>query len=147
MLPVLQTNGVARSTAEPVNRLSTVLDQLFDDHFFSPLAAPQAIASTPMAIWEDENSYHIEMDAPGMTENDIDISIQNGDLIIRGERRRERNEHGYDTRNYGRFEQRISLPTGARAETADAKLTKGVLSLTFPKGEEAKPRRIIIQGD
>jgi HSP20 family protein len=51
------------------------------------------------------------------------------------------------SRSYGRFEQRISLPARAKADTVQAKLANGVLSLTFPKGEEAKPRRIALKAE
>jgi len=65
-------------------------------------------------MWEDDDRPYIEIDAPGMTEKDIDVWVHAGDLIIRGERRSERQDKGYDTRSYGKFEQRISLPTPSR---------------------------------
>ncbi len=141
MLPALQTNGLAH-VAEPVNRLSVLFDRFFNEDIFPPVAATQNLLSVPLSMWEDEDNYYVEIDTPGMTEKDIDVSIQHGDLIVTGERRCKRNGSGYDTRSYGRFQQRVSLPTAARTDTVDAKLANGVLSLTFPKGDEAKPRKI-----
>jgi HSP20 family protein len=140
MLPVLHTNGIA----EPANRVSALFDRIFNDEVFSP--APKALCAVPLSMWEDEDNYYVEVDAPGMTEPDIDVSVQHGDLIISGERKCERRGNGYDTRAYGRFEQRISLPTAAVTDKVEAKLANGVLSLTFPKGDDAKPRKIAIRG-
>lgn len=144
MLTALQTNGLAH-VAEPVNRLSAMFDRFFNEDIFTPVAASQAPVAVPLSMWEDEDNYYVEIDAPGMTENDIDVSIQHGVLILSGERRCERKGPGYGTRSYGRFQQRISLPTAAKTDKVDAKLANGVLSLTFPKGDEAKPRKIALR--
>lgn len=145
MLPALQTNGLTQ-VAEPVNRISALFDRFFNDELFAPTAQPQAW-SVPLSMWEDEDNYYVEVDAPGMTEKDIDVSIQHGDLIITGERKCDRRGQGYDTRTYGRFAQRISLPAAAKTDKVDAKLVNGVLSLTFPKGDEAKPRKIALRSE
>ncbi|MBI2803808.1 MAG: Hsp20/alpha crystallin family protein [Planctomycetes bacterium] len=146
MLPALSTNGLTQVT-EPVNRLSSMLGRFFNEDIFPTVTPPQAIVAVPLSMWEDEDHYYVEVDAPGMTDNDIDVSIQHGDLIISGERKCERKGVGYDTRTYGRFEQRISLPTAAKTDKVDAKLANGVLSLTFPKGDEAKPRKIALRSE
>jgi HSP20 family protein len=144
---MLSTNALMQ-VAEPVNRLSTIFDRFFNEDVFAPLAtAAQPAFAVPLSMWEDEDTYHVEIDAPGMTEKDIDVSVQNGDLIIRGARKCERKGNGYDTRPYGQFEQRISLPQAARTDKIDAKLAHGVLSLAFPKGEDAKPRKIAVRSE
>ena len=145
MLPALQTNGLTQ-VSEPVNRMSALFDRFYNDELFTPPTQPQAW-SVPLSMWEDEDNYYVEVDAPGMTEKDIDVSVQHGDLIITGERKCERVGQGYDTRTYGRFAQRISLPTAAKTDKVDAKLANGVLSLTFPKGDEAKPRKIALRSE
>ena len=82
MLPVLQSNGsLAHTSQAPVNRLSTLLDRIFNDDIFTP----QALNVLPLSMWEDEDKFYVEVDAPGMTEKDIDVSVDNGDLVIRGE--------------------------------------------------------------
>lgn len=150
MLPAIRTNGsaLAPTTGTPVNRLSTVFDRLFnDDPFFGPLMTAPAWSALPLSMWEDEQSVHVEVDAPGVTSQDIDVSVHDGDLVIRGERKSERKEGGYDTRTYGRFEQRVTLPAPVDADKVEAKLTNGVLSLTCPKTEAAKPRKIAIKSE
>jgi HSP20 family protein len=76
---------------------------------------------------------------------DIDVSVLGGDLIIKGERTCERKEDGYDTRSYGRFEQRVTLPTPVDADKVEAMLANDVLCITLPKCEEAKPRKIAVK--
>lgn len=146
MLPALQTNGLAHVT-EPVNRLSAMFDRFFNEDISPPVPGRHSVVAVPLSMWEDEDNYYVEIDVPGMTERDIDVSVQHGDLIISGERRCERKGAGYDTRTYGRFEQRISLPTAAKIDKVDAKLGNGVLSLAFPKGDEAKPRKIALRSE
>jgi HSP20 family protein len=146
MLPVRGSNGSLVSLDAPVNRLSTMFDRFFNDDIFRPLAT-STLAAVPLSMWEDEDRLYVEVDAPGMTEKDIDVCVHAGDLVIRGERRSERQGKGYDTRSYGKFEQRISLPATIKTERVDAKLANGVLSLAFVKNEEAKPRRIALKSE
>ncbi len=146
MLATLHTNGLTQ-VAEPVNRMSALFDRFFNEDVFPPMTAPRAVVAVPLSMWEDEDNYYVEIDAPGMTEKDIDVAVQHGDLFIRGERKSERKGNGYDTRTYGQFEQRISLPPSAQTDKVDAKLANGVLSLTFPKGEDAKPRKIALRSE
>lgn len=149
MLPILYTDRAAAPSAYegPVNRLSTLFDRFFNDDFFAPLQAPAVAGSVPLSMWEDDEHLYVEMDAPGMTEKDIDVSIHNGNLVVRGERKCERKANGYDTRAYGRFEQRISLPAWAKADTVEAKLANGVLTIGIPKTEEARPRKITVNAE
>lgn len=146
MLPVIRDDSpIAATLASPANRLSSLFDSFFNNDFFAPVTT--RATAIPLSMWEDEDHLFVEIDAPGMTEKDIEISMHQGDLLVRGERKCERKGNGYDTRSYGRFEQRISMPNWVRAESIQAKLRNGVLSLTFPKGEEAKPRRIALQAE
>jgi HSP20 family protein len=150
MLPTIRTNrsALAPTTGTPVNRLATVFDRLFnDDPLFGSLMTAPAWSALPLSMWEDEQSVHVEIDAPGVTSQDIDVSVHDGDLVIRGERKSERKEGGYDTRSYGRFEQRVTLPAPVDADKVEAKLANGVLSLTCPKTEAAKPRKIAIKSE
>jgi len=127
----------------PTHRLASVFDRLFDD-VLAPIST--AIASNlPISMWEDENHVYVEMDAPGVTDKDIDVSVEGDTLVIRGERKCEQKQGGYDTRCYGRFEQRVSLTSPVDVENVDAKLANGVLSVTFPKSAEAKPRKITLK--
>jgi HSP20 family protein len=132
MLPVVYTNGTTR------NRLASLFDTFFNDN------APEA--SSGLALWEDEQNAYVELDAPGVSENDVELHIHQGELFIQAERKRER-QAGYDNRNYGKFKQRIALPCPVDTDKVQAKLVNGVLSITCPKSESAKPRRITLKSE
>jgi len=130
----------------PTNRLSTIFDRFFADAF-SPLTDTPAWGATPMSLWEDESAVHAEIDAPGVAESDIDLTIHDGELIVRFERKSEEKAGGYDTRTYGRFEQRVALPATIDAEKVEAKFVNGVLSVMCPKSEACKPRKIAVKAE
>ena len=149
MLPALRNgSGLTASPAASHNRVSSLVDRFFNnDDFFAPLTpwvAPNWNAM-PLSMWQDEDHVYVEFDAPGLTDKDIDVSIDAGELIIRGERKREQQGQGYDTRSYGQFQQRVTLPCEVDVENVQARLANGVLNLTFTKAETAKPRKIMIQ--
>jgi HSP20 family protein len=147
MLPATPANGSVL-TATPSNRLSELVGRLFDaDPFPGPLAPRPAWPALPMSVWEDEQALNVEIDAPGVAEPDIDLSLHDGELIVRCERKRQRPGTGYDTRAYGRFEQRLVLPCAVDADKVGATLTNGVLAVTLPKSEAAKPRKIAIKSE
>lgn len=145
MLPAVRNNGSVLATPS-LNRLHTpfdYFDRFFEDAF-APLASAPAWGGFPMSMWEDENAVHVELDAPGVGEKDIELTIHDGELIVRGERKAQENRSGYDSRAYGRFEQRVTLPAAVDADKVEAKLANGVLTVACPKSEAAKPRRIAI---
>jgi HSP20 family protein len=144
MLPALSNNGTALATT-PVNRLTSLFDRFFDDDLFAPLTAAPAWSALPLSMWDDEHNVYVEIDTPGVAEKDIDLSMRGDELVIRGERKVERTGGGYDTRTYGKFEQRVTLPVPVDADAVEAKLANGVLTVTCPKSEEAKPRKIAIK--
>ena len=145
MLPAIRNSGSALS-ATPINPFSTVFDH-FDrlfDNAFAPMAPLPNWSTLPLSMWEDADVYHVEIDAPGVSEKDVELTVQDGELIVRGERKTEEKRNGYDTRTYGRFEQRVGLPAAVDADKVDATLANGVLKVTCPKSEAAKPRKIAI---
>src|SRR5438067_84320 len=102
MLPAIRDNGPALT---PTNRLSAWFDQFFGDDPSAPLMTAPAWPAFPLSVWEDEHAVYVEVDAPGVTDKDLELAIDGGELVIRGERKSERKGGGYDTRTYGRFEQ------------------------------------------
>ena len=138
MLPSLR-NGLARTApaqSNAANRLATVFDHFFDDR---PYAS--AWTAVPLAVWENEETVSVEVDMPGVAEADVELTVHDGVLSIRAERKREREGALCDTRSYGRFEQRITLPKGVEADRVEAKLHDGVLTVSLPKSPATKPRK------
>lgn len=98
----------------------------------------------------DDITVHAEL--PGINPEDVNVTVQNGVLSITGEKREEREEGKASTsfhmleRRYGRFERSFALPRSVEADKVKAQFQNGVLTVRLPKSEEAKPRRIQIEG-
>lgn len=129
------------------------IDRLFDDFFRAPLLGGRVGASAAMAwpsleVSESENEIRIVAELPGMSEKDVEITVQDGVLTLRGERRSEHQERGWTERSYGRFERRIALPDGADEERCEATFRDGLLTVTMPRSEErSRGRRIPINAE
>lgn len=100
-------------------------------------------------IFETENEWVLKADLPEVNMGDIDIQIENGTLTLKGERKfqKDENRKGYSQveRNYGTFARYFSLPDTVDAEKVRADYAQGVLTVTLPKKEVAKPRSIKVQ--
>jgi HSP20 family protein len=130
----------------PINRLEGLFDRFFDDAFFgfAPRAAVEAVM--PVSLWHDEDHIYVEADLPGLTEQDVDVTVHKGVLYIRGERRPEQGrQYLYNNRAWARFERAITLPDEVDAGNVQAELTQGVLRLTLSKSPESKPRKIALK--
>jgi HSP20 family protein len=152
MLPVLRRNGSNPMFAQPTNRLERWFDQVFDDmdRFFGQPIVPAAVAhafdAVPVSLWEDEDHVYVEAELPGIPRDDIEVTVHNGMLWIKGERKAsEDRKYLHNTRTFGRFERFLSLPESACTDNVNATYTDGVLRITLSKKADAKPRRIEIQ--
>ena len=100
-------------------------------------------------IREDENSIVVKADVPGMEQKDINVNVDNGMLTISGERSFTDEEHKDKyhrvERAYGRFSRSFQMPNTTDPENISATYKNGVLEVTLPKREEAKPRSIQVQ--
>ncbi|MEX0732322.1 MAG: Hsp20/alpha crystallin family protein [Aquisalimonadaceae bacterium] len=136
-----------------LNQLSNEMNTLFD-----PRTAPAGDGTTmatsdwvpAVDISEEKDRYLIQADVPGVDPKNIDISMENGILTIKGERssKQEVENNGYKRveRIYGSFYRRFSLPDTADPEKVSASSHNGVLEITIPKQEKVQPRRITVQG-
>ncbi|HUP42089.1 MAG TPA: Hsp20/alpha crystallin family protein, partial [Thermoanaerobaculia bacterium] len=99
-------------------------------------------------IRETDGAFYVEAELPGMTKDDIEITLENNMLKLSGERRFEKDtkEESYHRveRSYGSFLRTFSLPSQVSAEGVKASFKEGVLTIEIPKAEEAKPRKIAI---
>ena len=123
-----------------VSRLQNELDRLF---------SATAQTWTPrLDVLEDKDNYIVRVEAAGLKREDISVSIEEGSLIIAGERKAETLPEGTEThhteRFNGKFERVLSLPTAVAADKVKADYKDGVLTVTLPKAEEAKPKQIAI---
>jgi HSP20 family protein len=125
--------------------------RLFEDAFSRMLTEPQT--NRPWApavdIYETENELVLKADLPDVDLKDIDVRVENQTLTIAGERKFEQQESGKGyhriERNYGTFVRSFSVPNSFDTETIAAEFKNGVLSVTLPKKEAAKPRQVKVE--
>jgi HSP20 family protein len=135
---------------EPQRGLTTLQDQinrLFSDSFDRTGEEGSLTAWAPAVdIYETEHELVVKADLPDVDPKDLDIRVENNILTIRGERKFEKqvNEDKYlrVERSYGSFARSFTLSNTVNAEAIKADYQNGVLTLTIPKREEAKPKQI-----
>lgn len=109
-------------------------------------AAP-AVAWTPLAdVTESDDAFHVEIELPGVKKKDINVEANGQELVVTGDIK-EKERKGVlrrSTRRTGSFEYRLRLPGEVDTEKVNARISDGVLTITVPKAEVAKPRHIEI---
>lgn len=98
-------------------------------------------------MWEDAGAYHVELDVPGVTRENVDVTFEKGTLRITTERiaPEEQRSGLVDERRYGKVTRTVTLPESIDPESIAAELTSGVLHVTVNKKPEAQPKRIEIK--
>jgi len=130
--------------------LRSAMDRLFDNAFFtSPFESEGFTAELPLDVAETDSEFVVKASLPGFNPDDIDISLDNKTLTIKGEYKaeEEKDELHYHLheRHYGSFARSITLPIEVKFDAIEAKYEAGVLTLKLPKTEEVKPKRINIK--
>ena len=122
--------------------LHRLVNTLFEESAVSQRWVP------PMDLVEADDHFVLKADLPGLAEQDVSIEVRDNALTISGERKaeHEKRERGWYRveRSFGSFSRSLSLPEGINAEAITAEFDRGVLSVTIPKPEQRKPRRIQI---
>ena len=134
-----------RYEENPFSLLRREMDSLFDNFFsgfdIEPFGNRMGAFSPKIDVTENDKEIKISAELPGMDDKDIDLSLQNDMLTIKGEKKEEKEDKGKDyykvERSYGSFSRSIPLPAEVDTNKADAKFKKGVLSITLPKTAKA----------
>jgi len=153
-VPVSAERGDNRDT-HPLLSLHRDMNRLFDDAFrgfgvpaFAGLHRPAGWPNVELG--ETDKEIRVTAELPGLDEKEVEITVEDGALTLRGEKRSEveDKDRGYTERSYGRFERRIGLPQGVDRDNASARFRNGVLTITLPKTEAANEnvRRIPVNG-
>jgi HSP20 family protein len=142
---------------EPVRELTslqTEMNRLFNTFFDSPSGGGGGNGGAlrrwlpPMDLVETDDHFVLRADLPGLSEEDVNIEVEDRVLTVSGERKAEQTENkdGYHRveRAFGSFSRSLTLPEGIDAEAVSASFDKGVLEVQIPKPEERKPRKISI---
>ena len=141
---------------DPFNRmlsLRQMMDRLMEDAFVMPRDALMSglgaiTGGGQMDVYGEGNNFVVEAQLPGFKPEDIDIGVERGTLTIRGEMKaqEERKDRNYLVREQrsGAFQRTVQLPQTVNPDGCQATFEHGILRLTFPKAEQAQPRRILI---
>ena len=131
----------------PFNALNQLNREL--NHFFDDQGQPSAGWAPQVDLSESEDAFHVVADVPGVNPEEIEISLHNGVLTIRGDRDSEKEVSGKNytrrERSKGTFMRQFNLPDSADAESVTAKSEHGVLQVTIPKAKMAKPISISVE--
>jgi HSP20 family protein len=110
------------------------------------LEAPLTGWAPALDVQEDKDNFTVRVELPGLKREDIDVSLQEGALVISGERKEEKTSDGTSVhrqeRYYGKFQRALTLPEPVAADKVKADYKDGVLTVKLPKTEEAKPKKI-----
>jgi HSP20 family protein len=128
----------------PLLSLHREVNRLFDD-VFRGFGVPslggldRGLSWPNLELGETDKEVRIIAELPGLDEKDVDITLEEGVLTLRGEKKSEveDKDRGYTERSYGRFERRIGLPRGIERDKASATFKNGVLTVVLPKSEAA----------
>jgi HSP20 family protein len=102
----------------------------------------------PLNVGQDDDNFYLRAEVPGIRANELSISVQRNRLTIAGRRElareSERDSYHRQERPEGSFSRTLTLPTEVDAERVEAHYAHGILTLTLPKAEEAKPHQIAV---
>jgi len=131
--------------------LRDAMNSLLQESFVRPGGMGQNSQGTlPLDITETENEFVVKASLPGVKPEDVQITVHGDTLTIRGETKAEEEKKGEQwhlrERRYGAFQRSVVLATPVNSDQAQAHYENGVLTLTLPKSEAAKPRQIKVGG-
>ncbi len=128
---------------QDMNRL---VESFFDDGW---VAAGRRAWAPTLDVAETPECYIVKADLPGLDPKEVEISLANDTLVLRGEKKEEREEKGCTwhrvERSHGTFQRAIVLPGATDPDQVEAVAEKGVLTITVSKSRAAKPRRIDVK--
>jgi len=135
-----QRPGLAWPTLGRLTNLQEELDRFFE----SPLQA----WAPALDVHENKDHFTVRVELPGLKREDIEVALHDGALVISGERKTETIEADTEVhrqeRYYGKFTRALTLPTAVAGDQVKAAYKDGILTVTLPKAEEAKPKAITV---
>jgi HSP20 family protein len=139
------------STFGRLTDLRDEIDRLFEMPLAEMTRGSQLLSGwTPaLDLYEDKDNLYVRFELPGMKKEDIDLSLHDDSLSISGERKTEEKFHDAEVyraeRFFGRFQRTVTLPVPVAADKIKAQYQDGILRVTLPKSEEAKPKQIDVK--
>jgi HSP20 family protein len=149
------SNILTGDVRQSLDHFRRSVDQLFENFYGYPLETgrPSAIgagsqwAFSPVleTSWSD-SMLRLRAILPGVTQNDLKVSVRNNQLILEGERKSPEgfDKNGFTQISYGKFYSAVSLPAGLDLDKLNARLHDGILDIQIPVAEQMKPRQVQI---
>lgn len=132
--------------------LRQAMDRMLEDSFVLPARSGGVLGqgkTLPIDIYQTPDELVLKADLPGAGPEDVEVSISGDTLTIKGESKDEaevkRDGYFLKERRFGSFSRSLTLPPGLNSDKVEARFENGVLTLTIPKAEEVKPKRIEIK--
>ncbi len=137
-------NRVSALFADPIQVMFRDFDRDFS--WNGNGGSDAARKAAPISMWNDGDAVHLEMDVPGIPLDDLDVSVENGKLTIRGQRKAAERPNGYmhEERFFGQFERTVALSDGVDHNSIEATLSNGVLHLKLSRKPEAQRQKVTI---
>ena len=152
LYPTLWRTSAAPSIWDELSSARREMDRAFDRFFSQPAGTP-GLWMPAVDVRETNDGIHVTAELPGLRSEDVTVTLENGVLSISGEKKQEvqegKEEGNYYLfeRRYGRFERSFALPRTVDADRIKARFDDGILTVTLPKAENAKPRRVQIEAN
>jgi len=144
-----RTNPLTFQSFDRLSSLRELLDSAFQLAAFPGERAAAEGFAPALDLREDKEKVVVELELAGMKKEDFEVSVEGDSLVISGERKSETEQGDGESfrreRLFGRFSRSVSLPTPVEVDQISAAYKDGVLTVTLPKADEAKPKKIEVQ--
>jgi HSP20 family protein len=128
----------------PFYGTSNPFDRLLES-LWTPLSISQrSLAYPPLNISEDEESIYVQCEIPGMDIGDLDLTLTDSSLVIKGERKAVKGKYYRQERPTGFFQRVVNIQTTISRDKVSARMKDGLLEVVIPKAEESRPKKISI---
>jgi len=150
LLPLTGQSVANPAVGDPFTSLQREINRMFDDtwrNLGTPSNMPEGIIAPRVDVSEDGNTYYVNAELPGLSENDVDVSYDDGVLRITGEKSQSREDTERDVhvteRLYGKFARDLPIGHDVKPDQIEASFKDGVLTITLPKAAERETTKKI----
>ena len=143
------SNLVRWSPVRDLISMSEAMDRLFDDSFVFPRSGGFRNVQPSVDLIENDNNFVVKAELPGFNTENVDVRVEGNVLTLRGEVKEENDkqegEYHVRERRHSSFARSLTLPVAVNADKATAEFNNGILTLTLPKDEAVRPKKIAIK--